>query len=197
MKRWKCSVCGYVHTGDVPPEKCPLCGVAKEKFVEIAAEKLSRQEKVSGRVGQNFWIRQILKHHLHPMLVHFPNGLLPVSLLFLALVYLFGGTQLQYAAFFNLIAVLIVLPAVMFTGYVEWQSRYRGARTLLFKIKIAASITVLTSLVILVLWRFVNPEVMAVGSSQRHLYFALAAFMVAAVALAGHLGGTLVHRGRD
>lgn len=31
---WVCTVCGYVHTGENPPEKCPLCGVPKEKFVK-------------------------------------------------------------------------------------------------------------------------------------------------------------------
>ncbi len=25
MKRWICTVCGYVHEGDAPPEKCPVC----------------------------------------------------------------------------------------------------------------------------------------------------------------------------
>lgn len=29
---WVCTVCGYVHTGENPPEKCPLCGVPKERF---------------------------------------------------------------------------------------------------------------------------------------------------------------------
>ena len=23
--KWKCRVCGYIHEGDTPPEKCPLC----------------------------------------------------------------------------------------------------------------------------------------------------------------------------
>lgn len=27
-----CSFCGYRHTGDAPPEKCPDCGVGPEKF---------------------------------------------------------------------------------------------------------------------------------------------------------------------
>lgn len=35
MKKWKCSVCGYVHEGDAPPEKCPICGVPASKFVEL------------------------------------------------------------------------------------------------------------------------------------------------------------------
>ena len=38
MKKWVCPVCGYVHEGDVPPEKCPQCGVAGSKFTEQKAE---------------------------------------------------------------------------------------------------------------------------------------------------------------
>ena len=30
--KWVCSVCGYVHEGDQPPEKCPQCGVPAGKF---------------------------------------------------------------------------------------------------------------------------------------------------------------------
>ncbi|MBU2634626.1 MAG: rubrerythrin family protein [Nanoarchaeota archaeon] len=30
--RWKCSKCGYVHTGKEPPEKCPSCQHAKEYY---------------------------------------------------------------------------------------------------------------------------------------------------------------------
>ena len=34
MKKFVCSVCGYVHEGDAAPEKCPVCGVGAEKFVD-------------------------------------------------------------------------------------------------------------------------------------------------------------------
>ncbi len=27
-----CPVCGFTYVGDNPPEKCPVCGVSKEKF---------------------------------------------------------------------------------------------------------------------------------------------------------------------
>ena len=30
--KWVCPVCGYVHEGDTPPEKCPQCGVPGSKF---------------------------------------------------------------------------------------------------------------------------------------------------------------------
>jgi len=35
MKKYVCSVCGYVHEGDSAPEKCPVCKVPAEKFREM------------------------------------------------------------------------------------------------------------------------------------------------------------------
>ena len=33
--KWTCSVCGYTHEGDMPPAKCPQCGVPAEKFNKV------------------------------------------------------------------------------------------------------------------------------------------------------------------
>lgn len=35
MKKFVCTVCGYVHTGDAPPEVCPVCKVDSDKFKEM------------------------------------------------------------------------------------------------------------------------------------------------------------------
>lgn len=32
MKKWICTICGYVHEGENPPAICPQCGVGPEKF---------------------------------------------------------------------------------------------------------------------------------------------------------------------
>ncbi len=37
-RRWKCEVCGYIHEGDAPPAKCPVCGAPRDDFVEVDAE---------------------------------------------------------------------------------------------------------------------------------------------------------------
>lgn len=37
-KQWVCTVCGYIHTGDTPPEKCPRCKKTKEVFKEKVAK---------------------------------------------------------------------------------------------------------------------------------------------------------------
>ena len=34
MKKFVCSVCGYVYEGETAPEKCPQCGAPASKFVE-------------------------------------------------------------------------------------------------------------------------------------------------------------------
>ena len=39
MKKWVCSVCGYVHDGDTPPEKCPVCKQPADKFNLVEEEK--------------------------------------------------------------------------------------------------------------------------------------------------------------
>jgi len=35
MKKWRCTVCGYIHQGPEPPAVCPVCGAGKEKFVLV------------------------------------------------------------------------------------------------------------------------------------------------------------------
>ena len=48
MKKFVCSVCGYVHEGDSAPDFCPICKAPKEKFVEQASEKTWAAEHVVG-----------------------------------------------------------------------------------------------------------------------------------------------------
>ena len=38
MKKFICTVCGYVHEGDTPPEVCPICKAPASKFEEMAGE---------------------------------------------------------------------------------------------------------------------------------------------------------------
>ena len=53
MKKFVCSVCGYVYEGATPPEKCPQCGVPGSKFVEQKGEMSWAAEHSVG-VGKVF-----------------------------------------------------------------------------------------------------------------------------------------------
>ncbi len=40
MKKWVCSVCGYVYEGENPPEKCPQCKAPAAKFNEVKDDRV-------------------------------------------------------------------------------------------------------------------------------------------------------------
>lgn len=48
MAKFVCTVCGYVYEGDAAPEKCPVCGVGADKFVEQSGEMTWAAEHVVG-----------------------------------------------------------------------------------------------------------------------------------------------------
>ena len=48
MKKWVCTVCGYVYEGENPPEFCPVCKQPASKFKEQSADKTWAAEHVVG-----------------------------------------------------------------------------------------------------------------------------------------------------
>ena len=48
MKKFVCSVCGYVYEGEAAPEFCPICKAPASKFVEQSGEKTWAAEHVVG-----------------------------------------------------------------------------------------------------------------------------------------------------
>ena len=52
MKKFVCSVCGYIHEGDAAPERCPGCKVPAEKFNEVKGEMKLAAEHEYGIYGK-------------------------------------------------------------------------------------------------------------------------------------------------
>lgn len=48
MKKFVCTVCGYVHEGDTPPAQCPICKVGADKFKEVVGEMQLADEHCLG-----------------------------------------------------------------------------------------------------------------------------------------------------
>ncbi len=225
MKQWQCSVCKYIHTGDEPPEKCPVCGADKSKFVEIEQQETdgpkeaavdSGAEKESppsrpdapgpekepapsppdGRGARliDFALSRMVKHHIHPISVHIPNGVLPVSVILIFIAAIFNIEVLAMAAFYNMVFVLLSLPLVLLSGFNEWKRKYSGIKSGVFMTKIVCAGIVLATTLISVLWSVFEPLAALPGSANRGLFLALHLVMLAAAGLSGFIGGKLVFK---
>lgn len=203
MKKWKCTVCGYVHIGDEPPAKCPVCGADRSKFVELIPEIDTPAEPDRPAPAPDFDITKtsrfydvltdfLSKHHVHPISVHIPNGVAPVAVTMAALAVFFQIDRLGSAAFYNMVFVVLAMPLVLFSGYIDWQKRFHGNLTALFVVKIICGLVVLSTSTILVVWRIIDPEVAAATSSDRWTFFLIHLILLGAAAIAGYCGGKLV-----
>jgi len=220
MKKWRCTVCGYIHTGEEPPEKCPVCGADKSLFEEVVEEKPAADTAAAedtataapgtpedarqvdlgsppdARFGNiyHLLVGQMLKHHAHPISTHIPNGVLPISFLFIILALISESTVLGTAAFCNVIMVVLTIPFVIFSGYIEWQHRYKGAMTNPFKLKIICAIIVAAGTLLMAIWWITSPDVLSTASTGRKLFIFISLVTLGAAGLAGHIGGKLVFR---
>ena len=203
-QRWRCTVCGYVHTGPEQPARCPICGADRSKFVPVQ-EKPAETEtpRPSGPpASETQWQRlyrlatdQMVALHAHPISVHIPNGVAPVAIFFALLALITGSRALEQAAFFNLVIVLLAMPFVLFSGYNDWQKRFGGPYTYVFVGKmICGGVFSVLSLVI-VIWRLVEPAILVPGADGRAIYVLLHLLLLGVGAFAGYLGGKLVFHG--
>ncbi len=209
MKKWQCRVCGYIHAGSEPPAKCPVCSADASEFYEVGPEGEALASMVAGRPttapapeksllakAYDALTDHIYANHLHPISVHFPNGVLPAAVIFVGLAIFLNHGGLQEAAYYNLIFVVLTMPVVLFSGYVSWHKRYKGAMTRNFAIKIGCAAICTVAAVVAVAWRYSDPTIMAAGAPGRWLFLLVNVVMLATAGLAGHLGGKMVFDNR-
>ncbi len=210
MKAWKCTICNYVHRGESPPEKCPVCGADKTKFVEIeisdtpekevseskaAARKTSVSESTESPAPQTVYKKMtqlMITHHAHPILVHTPNGVLPVAVVLFILAWMVDAALPAKAAVINLVFVVVSLPLVVYTGILEWQRKYNQADTLLFRIKILAATLTCAACLITLIWYLIDPAVLSTSLSW--VFILVNLIMLASAGVAGYIGGKLVFK---
>lgn len=73
-KRWRCTVCGYIHVGEAPPEVCPVCGV-DASFFEPVSDMPEALEVKAPPVNQG----QEIPHGIKPALFKISYGLYIVT----------------------------------------------------------------------------------------------------------------------
>jgi uncharacterized membrane protein len=134
---------------------------------------------------------KLTRLHAHPIAVHIPNGVLPITVLMALLAWLFEHQGIAIAAKINMVFVAASMPFVVLSGIIDWKNRFKGRMTKVFRNKlICAGIVTLLSLV-LVIWGFSQPEIFIQGSSAL-FFLVLHLINLGAAAIAGWYGGKLV-----
>ena len=218
MKRWKCSVCGYIHTGPEPPNKCPVCGAEKRQFEAVDAETSQIKESVSKaypgkktdpsavhtqetltRTGHFVFqfsapMAFISRLHGHPIAVHIPNGVLPLGFLFTLFAIASNSEAFAIAAAYNMAFVCLSMPIVLITGLIDWYNRFNANWAKIFSIKLICGIVVgVLSLIITLMW-FSQPSIYVDWSPRLLVFLSLNLVNLAAAATAGFFGGKLVFK---
>ncbi len=195
-KIWRCVVCGYLHTGDSPPATCPICHADASQFElvnDAAANEVAAEEVVEVPEQQGSLLQEMLDGFVpHAVMAHFPNALLPTTVLFLFLFLLFGESSFESTSFSLLLVAVVTVPPTFASGIYDWKKHYSGQAAPIFKRKIllATALTVL-GLVALV-WRWQAPTLLTTGGWPAWLFVLLVLVMLGCVTLLGHYGGMLV-----
>ncbi len=60
-KKWKCTVCGYIHEGGRPPDTCPTCGAHQWQFIlyEPLPEPLEKKLKEAFAGESKAYVRNL------------------------------------------------------------------------------------------------------------------------------------------
>jgi len=197
MKKWKCTICNYVHDGNEAPDICPICKVGKDKFIEFSDDDIRGvipKDPKKGAKQEQSLSAFVTHQHLHPISIHIPNGVLPVAVIFMILGMIFKNQDFYTVTHYNMIMVLLSMPIVIITGFMAWKYKYKGRMTKVFKTKIYCSYIALVASVISVATHIYYPP----GDERGNLYFAyyilIHAVLIAVTARAGYLGGRLVFK---
>lgn len=203
QKRWRCTVCGYIHTGDTPPEVCPVCGVGAEKFVLIdetaaASEPTipegneAQQDKPAQSKIMSFIDEMKASFKPHPVMAHFPNALIPTLGLFLAITVVLQVKTLDHGIYLLLGVICLSAVATLATGIYSWQRHFSGARAKIFHRKLILGVCLVLICLEMFYLRFSNAEIFTSFGLSTLFFLILAAAALFCVTLLGHYGGILV-----
>lgn len=133
-----------------------------------------------------------LRREPHLAAVHFPLAFPMAAPLFNVLYLLRPRRQaLEKSAFYMVALGAVAAPVAILTGLFTWWLNFNARVTKPIKIKIAISVALEADLLVLLVWRLADEEVMTVAGRSRVIYMALAMMMPAFAFILGRVGGRL------
>jgi len=182
MKTWKCTVCGYLHEGETPPDECPVCHADRSAFVLVTEPAGSLQ---------NLFGDLLTAAVPHAITAHFPNALTPTLFLVSILAWFSFFASPTETVRLLLLILLVTVPATFATGVLDWKKHYHGEYQPIFRWKLGLGSGLILTTTLATLLQLLTPQWVVSGVGQI-VHLALQLLMLLCAAGLGHLGGKLV-----
>ncbi|MFA5321502.1 MAG: hypothetical protein WC373_02420 [Smithella sp.] len=143
----KCKACGYVTREGKVKDVCPACGVPAKMF-EPYTDPVTEKR------------RRILRLHIHPIIVHFPQSF-AFTLFALAVLSLVAPPQINKGLYCTIQVLASALPfsliLALLTGLVDGKTRFRRMTTPFLKKKIIFGLSFLFTSILIAAAAFTLP----------------------------------------
>lgn len=171
------------------------------EFMSMAphgAEVLEKFECI-GEIEDNFRevskkdrYRQLYsKFHPHPIVLHYPMGLIGFSAVMLFLFLLTGNRNFEHASYYSLFGgVLTTFPTIA-SGVLSWWINYEMIMTNIFKNKIISSLALVLVSSFALIIRILIPDVALGSDFLSYLYIASVFISVPIMTVAAYNGGKI------
>jgi uncharacterized membrane protein len=133
----------------------------------------------------------MLRRHPHPMTIHFPIVFMFSTTLFNLLYLLTGVRSFELTALNCLGAGILFTPAAMATGYYTWWLNYLAKPVRPVTIKKRVSVILLSTEIVVFLWRVTVPDILNVFGVASLVYSLLVFSLLPLVTVIGWFGAQL------
>jgi predicted heme/steroid binding protein/uncharacterized membrane protein len=162
-----------------------------ERFAHVdTIEGFRMQKEESG--GKKALIKKLYRiTHPHPMLIHFPMGLLVFTVIMQAIFLYYKDASFETAAFYSLFTAVVFTVPTIVSGMVSWWVNYELAKTKIFMNKLIFSFILLAMGIVEVAIRITHPH-LADGSGGLGMFYNVMLFLnIPVLAVVGFNGGKL------
>ena len=165
-------------------EKFPQVGILKP-------EKDPMDEHIPDFLLAVFRKIPMLRRHPHPMTVHFPIAFMMLFPILNILYLISGNESFETSAFHILVAGLVFSPVAMLTGPYNWWLNYAGKWSKVIGIKIFGSLVLIILVLVIFLWRTIQPDILLQPSAPRIFYMILCFTLPLIVTVLGWFGAKM------
>jgi predicted heme/steroid binding protein/uncharacterized membrane protein len=136
-------------------------------------------------------VKKLLRHHPHPMTVHFPIVLSLVAGVFMLAYIVFGKKHFELFTLYCVIIATISTPCVICTGLLSWKYNYNTVWTPIYRRKIFLSLLLFAMQTSSLMIRVYIANNTNLNSPAYWLYTALVLGMSPTIIQLGYLGGKI------